>query len=86
MSQPPEEFTDTTISHWTRSDHYHNQFLLGKDPVLDFVLKNSEDKGLRNIAVTPSQGKLLHLQALAMGAKRYVSYMRGASTVLLTRL
>ena len=36
----------TSIVDWTRSDVYHNSFLIPDDPVLDAVLKNCEANGI----------------------------------------
>ena len=55
---------------WTRSDVYHNSFLIPKDEVLDKVVENSKTSGLRDIAITAAQGKFLHLLALSIGAKK----------------
>ncbi|KAH8831702.1 O-methyltransferase-domain-containing protein [Flagelloscypha sp. PMI_526] len=68
--RPSEEFEATTVVQWTRSDNYHNSFLLPADEALEFTLKNSEAKGLPPIAVSAAQGEFLRLQALVMGAKR----------------
>ncbi len=55
---------------WTRSDLYHNSFLIPKDEILEFARKNSDDSGLPSIAVSPAQGKLLNLIARSVNAKR----------------
>jgi predicted O-methyltransferase YrrM len=55
---------------WLRSDAYHNSFLIHKDDALDSARENSAANGLRDIAVSPAQGKLLNLLALSIGAKR----------------
>ena len=55
---------------WTRSDVYHNSFLIPKDEVLDKVVENSKTNGLRDIAITAAQGKFLYLLALSIGAKK----------------
>ncbi|KIK68233.1 hypothetical protein GYMLUDRAFT_35610 [Collybiopsis luxurians FD-317 M1] len=77
----------TSIEDWTRSDVYHNSFLIPDDPVLDAVLKNSAANGLPDIAVTIAQGKLLHLQARSIQAKRIleVGTLGGYSTIWLGR-
>ncbi|KAJ3919618.1 S-adenosyl-L-methionine-dependent methyltransferase [Lentinula edodes] len=59
----------TSVIDWTKSDAYHNSFLIPKDEVMEFALKNSIDKGLPDIAVSPAQGKLLNLLAQSVGAK-----------------
>ena len=65
----PQNYSPTTIEDWTRSDRYHNSFLVKPDPSLDFALKNSDDNGLPEIAVTEAQGKFLNLLARSIGAK-----------------
>lgn len=62
--------TPETQEIWTRSDKYHNSFLLPKDEVLEKIEENNRANGLRNIAVFPAQGKFLHLLARSMGAKK----------------
>ena len=59
-----------TAEDWVRSEDYQNSFLLSKDDVLDAVLKNSAEKGLRDIAVSPNQGKFLNLIVKTLGVKR----------------
>ena len=55
---------------WTKSDVYHNSFLVPKDEVLDNIVENSKANGLRDIAVSAAQGKFLHLLARSIGAKK----------------
>ena len=55
---------------WTRSDIYHNSFLLRPDEALTHALKTSEEAGLPKIAVSAAQGKLLNLVAKSISAKR----------------
>lgn len=55
---------------WTRTDAYHESFLLPKDEVLEKIKENSKANGLRDIAVSPAQGKFLYLLARSIDAKR----------------
>lgn len=55
---------------WTRSDVYHNSFLIPKDEILDKAVENSKANGLEDIAITAAQGKFLHLLALSVDAKK----------------
>ena len=55
---------------WTRSDKYHNSFLLEKDDVLDAALETSKAQGLPNWATPAAEGKLWMLLASSIGAKR----------------
>ncbi|KAJ3485676.1 hypothetical protein NLI96_g4797 [Meripilus lineatus] len=72
---------------WTRSDLYHNSFLIPHDDSLEFAKKNSDDSGLPSIAVTAAQGKLLNLIARSVNAKRIleVGTLGGYSTIWLAR-
>jgi len=55
---------------WERSDEYHNSFLIKQDDSLDAVIRNSDDQGLPDIAVSAAQGKFLNLLAKSLGTKR----------------
>lgn len=59
---------------WTRSDVFHNSFLIPEDEVLDKIVENSKASGLRNVAVSAAQGKFLHLVALSIGAKKILEF------------
>ena len=59
-----------TDDQWIRSDNYHNSFLIAHDEALEFARKNTADNGLPDISVSPAEGKLLHLYAKTIGAKR----------------
>jgi predicted O-methyltransferase YrrM len=58
----------TSIVDWTRSDEYHNSFLISPDEALDAAKVNSARHGLPDIST--AQGKYLKLLALSLGAKR----------------
>jgi len=60
----------TTHEDWTRSDLYHNSFLLSEDAALTHAQENSKAQGLPDIAVTAAQGKFLNLLVKTAGAKR----------------
>ncbi len=72
---------------WTDVDHYIDEHLIGPDPVLEHALQDSESAGLPSIAVTPAQGKMLHLLARIHGARRIleVGTLGGYSTIWLGR-
>ncbi|KAK7042760.1 O-methyltransferase [Favolaschia claudopus] len=75
-------------SLFTRSDAYHNSFLIKPDPILDFVQKNTKDKGIEyDAAVSPAQGKFLQLILLSTGAKRVleVGSLAGYSAIWMAR-
>ncbi|MFO1512601.1 MAG: O-methyltransferase [Verrucomicrobiota bacterium] len=72
---------------WTAVDRYLSDTLLSPDPSLDAALQASTDAGLPAISVTSNQGKLLHLLALAQGARNIleIGTLGGYSTIWLAR-
>lgn len=76
-----------TREKWTEIDHYLADRMLPPDPVLDAALADSEQAGLPSIQVAPVQGKLLHVLARAMGARRIleIGTLGGYSTIWLAR-
>ncbi|MFI9271534.1 O-methyltransferase [Kitasatospora sp. NPDC052896] len=72
---------------WTAVDEYLNDALVGEDAVLRAAHEASAAAGLPEIAVAPNQGKLLHLIALTMGARRIleVGTLGGYSAIWLGR-
>jgi len=69
---PPEATSEIIPAElqqtWTVVDDYINYHLVPSDPILDAALAASAAAGLPAIAVTPSQGKLLHLLARSVNA------------------
>ena len=59
-----------TAERWTRVDRYIEDLLLEEDPVLDAVSTDATKAGLPAISVSAAQGKMLHLLARAIGARR----------------
>jgi len=72
---------------WTTVDHYIGERLIGSDAALDAALRASAEAGLPAIAVSPSQGKLLHLLARALGTRTVLELgtLGGYSTIWLGR-
>src|SRR5262245_13068460 len=72
---------------WAAVDRYIDDVLVASDPALDAALAASVADGLPQIAVSPSQGKLLHLMARAQGARRIleIGTLGGYSTIWLAR-
>ncbi|KAJ6573616.1 O-methyltransferase family 3 protein [Mycena sp. CBHHK59/15] len=73
---------------WAHSDCYHCSFLLKPDPVLDAVMENTKAKGVESEqAVSPAQGKFMHLLMLSMGAKHVleVGSLGGYSAIWMAR-
>jgi predicted O-methyltransferase YrrM len=76
-----------TDNDWTAVDRYITDLLLPADPALDAALDASTAAGLPAIAVSPALGKLLHVLAKAVGAKRIleIGTLGGYSTIWLAR-
>ncbi|MBV9758670.1 MAG: O-methyltransferase [Alphaproteobacteria bacterium] len=72
---------------WDAVDRWIADRLLPPDPALDAAVAASEAAGLPPIAVAPNQGKLLHLLARLMGARRVleIGTLGGYSTIWLAR-
>lgn len=72
---------------WQAVDAWIGEKLLGEDPVLDLALAANAEAGLPAIDVSPAQGKMLHLLARGVGAKRIleVGTLGGYSTIWLAR-
>lgn len=72
---------------WTSVEEYVDGLLIPADPVLEAVRKASEDAGLPVIAVTASQGRLLHLLAKMLGARRIleIGTLGGYSAIWMAR-
>jgi predicted O-methyltransferase YrrM len=72
---------------WTAVDDYIAEQLIGEDAALDAALQASAAAGLPAIAVSPPQGKLLHLLARSIGARSVleIGTLGGYSTIWLAR-
>lgn len=72
---------------WNKVDDYFGEALGDSDPVLDAAQAASARAGLPPIAVSPLQGKMLHLLALSVGARRIleVGTLGGYSAIWLAR-
>jgi predicted O-methyltransferase YrrM len=72
---------------WKTVDSYVEAELIGADPALDEAVAASAQAGLPPIAVTPSQGKLLHLLARSSGARTVleIGTLGGFSSIWLAR-
>ena len=76
-----------TEDRWTAVDNYITDHLVPSDAALDAALASSAAAGLPAIHVAPNQGKLLHVLARSIGAKRIleVGTLGGYSTIWLAR-
>ncbi|GAA4814175.1 O-methyltransferase [Sphingosinicella ginsenosidimutans] len=74
-------------AEWNTVDAYLAEKLLADDPALDAALAANRAAGLPAIDVSPLQGKLLHLIARAMSARRIleIGTLGGYSTIWLAR-
>jgi predicted O-methyltransferase YrrM len=72
---------------WVAYDQYANGLFIPPDPALDDALRDSEAAGLPQHAVSPSQGKLLHLLVRLIGAHRVleIGTLGGYSTIWFAR-
>ena len=72
---------------WTAVDTYYSDLYVDPDPVLEAVLKTSDDAGLPSHHVAPNQGKLLKMLAQIHGAKRIleIGTLAAYSTIWLAR-
>ena len=72
---------------WVAYDDYANGLFMPPDRVLDVALSDSEAAGLPQHAVSPSQGKLLHLLVRLVNARRVleIGTLGGYSTIWFAR-
>jgi predicted O-methyltransferase YrrM len=72
---------------WKTVDQYVADLFEPPDAVLEAALADSQAAGLPSINVTANQGRLLHLLARAMGARRIleIGTLGGYSTIFLAR-
>ncbi|MHB8718849.1 MAG: O-methyltransferase [Candidatus Dormibacteria bacterium] len=77
--------SDTDL--WTAVDEYINATFIGSDAALEAALRSSAEAGLPPIAVAPNQGKMLHLMARMIGARRIleVGTLGGYSAIWMAR-
>lgn len=78
-----------TVSYeqWAAVDDYVNNVLVPQDAALKRALETARSAGLPAINVAPNQGKLLHILARLMGARRIleVGTLGGYSSIWLAR-
>jgi predicted O-methyltransferase YrrM len=72
---------------WGKVDQYISGRLVEPDAALEAALKSSDAAGLPPIAVSPPQGKQLHILAQMIGARRVleIGTLGGYSTIWLAR-
>ena len=76
-----------TQDQWSAVDHYLNETMVAEDDALSAAVFDSQRAGLPSIQVAPNQGKLLHLLAKTMGARKVleIGTLGGYSTIWLAR-
>jgi predicted O-methyltransferase YrrM len=76
-----------TQEQWDSVDRYFADLLVSPDPALEAALQASAEAGLPAINVAPNQGKLLHLLARMLGARKIleIGTLGGYSTIWLAR-
>jgi predicted O-methyltransferase YrrM len=79
--------TEMNERTWTAVDDYFAGALIPADDAMDQAQRSSAAEGLPPISVTATQGKLLHLLARSIGAKRIleIGTLGGYSTIWLAR-
>lgn len=72
---------------WDSVDTYLNNLFIEHDPVLDWVIREQETRGLPAIQISSLEGKLLQIIASAMKAKKVleIGTLGGYSAILLAR-
>jgi predicted O-methyltransferase YrrM len=72
---------------WSEVDAYIEDRLVAEDAALSAAIRESAAAGLPAIAVSAAQGKMLHLMALSIGAKRIleVGTLGGYSAIWMAR-
>jgi caffeoyl-CoA O-methyltransferase len=76
-----------TDNQWTAVDRYITDLFVPPDPALDAALQSTAEAGMPLINVAPNQGSLLHILALAQGARNIleIGTLAGYSTIWLAR-
>ncbi|MEY4833094.1 MAG: hypothetical protein RL527_1307, partial [Planctomycetota bacterium] len=74
-------------STWDAVDRALEQWLAPQDEALQAATASADHEGLPRIAVSPTQGRLLEVLALAIGARRIleIGTLAGFSTIWLAR-
>ena len=87
MAPTQTQVETSNKEQWTAVDHYLADLLLPSDPALAAALEASAAAGLPSIQVSPTQGKLLHLLAMSLGARKILELgtLGGYSTIWMAR-
>lgn len=76
-----------SLELWTAVERYMTDLIVKQDAALDAALAESNAAGLPPISVAPTEGKLLHVLALSVGARNIleIGTLGGYSTIWLAR-
>jgi predicted O-methyltransferase YrrM len=87
MENTPDSRPEVAPELWAAVDRYATDLIVQPDEALNAALAASTKAGLPAISVSPVQGKLLHIQARAIGARRILELgtLGGYSTIWLAR-
>jgi predicted O-methyltransferase YrrM len=85
QSRPPRP--EMNLATWTAVDDYFGETLFPGDDAMDEAQRRSAAGGLPAVSVSAAQGKLLHLLARSIGARRIleIGTLGGYSTIWLAR-
>jgi predicted O-methyltransferase YrrM len=75
------------MAGWTDVDHYISEHLIGEDDALVAALRDSDAAGLPSIQVSAPQGKMLHILARSIRARRIleIGTLAGYSAIWMAR-
>jgi predicted O-methyltransferase YrrM len=81
------EADELVESRWQEVDRFVEGTVAANDEALEAAVAGASDAGLPEIQVTPAQGKLLHLLARSIGARRVIEFgtLGGFSSIWLAR-
>jgi predicted O-methyltransferase YrrM len=87
MTQEKFKPDQGSLDRWAAVDRYFSEQLSLSDPVLDAAMAANKSAELPAIDVAPNQGKLLHMLAQLVGARRIleIGTLGGYSTIWLAR-
>ena len=87
MTQEKFKPNQGSLDRWAAVDRYFSEQLSLSDPVLDAAMAANKSAELPAIDVAPNQGKLLHMLAQLVGARRIleIGTLGGYSTIWLAR-
>jgi caffeoyl-CoA O-methyltransferase len=87
MPREEQHMSERDRERWAAVEDYLTTLFAPSDPALDAALVAASEAGMPMIQVTPTQGKVLHLLALACRARHLleIGTLAGYSTIWLAR-